>query len=126
MPKVKDGEERVIMKIAGVLVDLMVQMAPEVYGPYVVFENGKRVIYTQVLRAIYGMLVASLLWYKAFRGELEQKGYVFNNYDPCVCNKTIQGKQHTVRFHVDDLMCSHVDKRVNDKFLKWLNKKYGS
>ena len=44
MPEVKDGEERVIMKITGVLVDLLVEMAPEIYGPKVLFENGKKVL----------------------------------------------------------------------------------
>ena len=28
-------------------------------------------------------------------------------------------------FHVDDLKCSHADKKVNTEFLNWLNKKYG-
>ena len=37
----------------------------------------------------------------------------------------VNGKQQTVRFHVDDLMSSHEDKKVNDEFLKWLNMKYG-
>ena len=32
----------------------------------------------------------------------------------------------TVRFHVDDLMSSHVNKKVNNKFLKWLNRKCGT
>jgi len=125
MPDVKDGEDRVIMKITGVLVDLLVQLAPEVYGPHVVYENGKKVLYVQVLRALYGMLVAALLWYRQFRKDLESQGFVFNVYDPCVANKMVNGKQHTVRFHVDDLMSSHVDSKVNDKFLKWLNKMYG-
>ena len=40
MLEVKPGEERVMMKITGVLVDMLVQLNPEVYGPYVVFENG--------------------------------------------------------------------------------------
>jgi len=30
------------MKITGVLVDMLVQLAPEVYGPCVVFEKGKK------------------------------------------------------------------------------------
>ena len=47
---------------------------------------------------------------------LEEKGYEFNPYDQCVANKMIQGKQHTVRFHVDDLMDSHVNPKVNDDF----------
>ena len=125
MPEVKDGEERVIMKITGVLVDLLVEIAPEVYGPYVVFENGRKVLYVQVIRALYGMLVAALLWYKQFKGDLESIGFKFNPYDPCVANRIVKGKQQTVRFHVDDLKSSHMDKRVNDKFLIWLNDMYG-
>ena len=78
MPKVKPGEERVMMKITGVLVDMLVQLSPEVYGPYVVFENGWKVIYVQVLRAIYAMLQAVLLWYKKFRKDLEAQGIKFN------------------------------------------------
>jgi hypothetical protein len=30
-----------------------------------------------------------------------------------------------VRFHVDDLMSSHVDLKVNNEFLEWMNTKYG-
>jgi hypothetical protein len=30
-----------------------------------------------------------------------------------------------VRFHVDDLMSSHTDARVNDNFAKWLEGQYG-
>jgi hypothetical protein len=126
MPPVEDGEDRVIMKITGVLVQLLVEQAPEVYGPYVVYEDGKRVLYVQVLRALYGMLIASLLWYKKFRKELEEEGYIFNPYDPCVANKQIKGTQHTIRFHVDDRMCSHLLRTMNDKFNKWLNKMYGN
>jgi len=37
----------------------------------------------------------------------------------------INGKQQTIRFHVDDVMSSHVDPKVNDEFLDWLNRKYG-
>ena len=29
-----------------------------------------------------------------------------------------------MRYHVDDLMGSHVDPKVNDKFLKWLDELY--
>jgi hypothetical protein len=126
MPNLDDANERVFMKITGVLVDLLVEMAPEVYKPFVTFEGNKKVVYVQVLRALYGMLVAALLWYKKFRCDLEQQEFVFNPYDPCVANKMINSKQHTVRFHVDDLMSSHVDSKVNDKFEVWLNKMYGA
>jgi len=39
MPKLEEGEERVIMKITGVLVDMLVQLNPELYGLYVVYEK---------------------------------------------------------------------------------------
>ena len=48
-----DGEERVIMKITGVLVEMLVKMDSETYKKNMVFENRKKVIYVVVLRAIY-------------------------------------------------------------------------
>ena len=125
MPKPKDGQARVMMKITGVLVDMLVQLDPALYGLYIIFENNRKVLYIQVLHAIYGMLESSLLWYKKFRKDLEKHGFKFNPYNPCIANCTVAGKQHTIRFHVDDLMSSHEDPRVNDKFLHWLNKMYG-
>ena len=48
---IEDGEEQAITKITWVLVYLLAEMAPEVYGPYIVFGNGRKVLYVQVLRA---------------------------------------------------------------------------
>ena len=53
MPDISDGKEWVTMKITGVLVDMLVQLSPEIYGPYVVFEKQCKVIYVQVLKARY-------------------------------------------------------------------------
>ena len=94
MPEAKKGE-RVIMKITGVLVDLLVEIAPETYGPYVVFESGKKVLYVELMKAMYGQLIAALLWYNKFRGDLESIGYEFNPYDPCVakCQQPSHGQQ---------------------------------
>ena len=125
MPEIKNEEHCVIMKITGVLVDLLVKLAPDIYSSYVVFENGRKVLYVEVLRALYGMLVAALLWYKTLKRDLEEIGFVFNPYDPCVCNRNVKENQQTVRFHVDDLLSSHVDRSVNDEFHIWLNEKYG-
>ena len=56
-------------EITGVLVDMLVQLSPEIYRPYVVFEKQRKVIYGQVLKALYGMLQATLLWYNKFQQE---------------------------------------------------------
>lgn len=66
MPRVKDGEDRIIMEITGMLVDMIVKIAPEVYGPYVVMENNQKVLYVQVMMVLYGMLIAALYWYQKF------------------------------------------------------------
>jgi hypothetical protein len=44
MPEVKDGDERVMIKITGVLVDMLVELSPELYGPYMVYEKNKKVL----------------------------------------------------------------------------------
>jgi hypothetical protein len=121
----EDGDERVIMKITGVLVDLLVSIDPTKYGPFVVTEKGTKTLYVQVVRALYGMLVASLVWYRQFKLDLETVGFHFNPYDPCIANRKVNGSTHTIKFHVDDLMSSHKDPKVNDNFLSWLNNKYG-
>jgi hypothetical protein len=93
---------------------MLVELNPELYGPDMVNEKNRKVLYVQMMRAIYGMLDAALLWYAKFRGELEQIGFKFNPYDPCVANHTEKGSQHTLLFHVDNLKSSHKDPKVND------------
>jgi hypothetical protein len=90
-PKKEPGEDRVVMKITGVLVDMLIDINPELYGPAIVLENPKKIMYVEVLKATYGMLEAALLWYKTFRKDLEDNGFIFNPYNPCVANKKVQG-----------------------------------
>ena len=82
----KEGEERVMMKITGVLVDMLVELNSQLYGPHVVYKKRGKVLYVQVLRAIYGMLESALLWYKKLCGGLKEEGFKFNPHDPCVGN----------------------------------------
>ena len=78
-----------------------------------------------VLRAIYGMFVELLLWYHNFSKDKNSIGSMFNNHDPCVENRTVNEIQHTVWFHVDDILSSHVNHKANNKLLKRLNLNYG-
>jgi hypothetical protein len=87
------------------------QSRDELNGPAVVLENRKKVLYVKVLKAIYGMLEAALLLYKTFRKDLEDNGFVFDPYDPCVAKKKVQRSQQTIVFHVDNLKSSHKKKK---------------
>ena len=90
-----------------------------------VYHDGKKTLYVWVLKALYGIRTSSLLWYKKFGRDLKSYGFIFNPYDPCVTSRKVKGNQHTIRFHVDDIMSSHNDEVVNTEFGKWLNRKYG-
>ena len=116
--------DRIIMKIRGAMIDMLLEIDKD-YKKFVAYENGQRVLYVHIQRAIYGMLMSGLLFYKKFRASIEKIGYEVNPYDPCVANKMINGKQHTISWHVDDLKSSHVDPKVNDDFHAWLQKEYG-
>ena len=117
--------ERIIMKIRGALVQILVEMDYEKYGKFVCIENGQEVLYVVMSRALYGMIQSSILYYRKFRKDIETIGFKVNPYDPCVANRIVKGSQQTVCWHVDDLKSSHKLKEVNDEFLKWLNEKYG-
>ena len=41
------------------------------------------------------------LYTQGIRTESDCMEYT-NDYDPCIANHMVNGKQHTVRFHVDD------------------------
>jgi hypothetical protein len=66
-------------------------------------------------------------YYKKFCKDIESIGFKVNPYHPCVANGIVNGKQHIVSWHVDHgLKSSHVDSKVNDQFLQWLEKMYVS
>ena len=119
-----DGN-RTIMKIRGVLVDILCEMDPQ-YREYVVFEGNQKVLYMHITKAIYGLLVSAMLFYKKLIKDLQGYGFKLNPYDPCVANKMVNGDQLTVSWHVDDLKSSHMDTKVQDEFLQWIRDTYGS
>ncbi len=54
------------------------------------------------------MTKSVLLFYKKLVGELRSMGFEINPYNPCVANKMVNGSQMIIRWHVDDLMISHL------------------
>ena len=66
-------------------------------------------LYVRALNAIYGIMKAELLFYQKFVGDLMTIGFELNPYNPCVANKTINRKQLTLVWHVDDIKASHIE-----------------
>jgi hypothetical protein len=100
------------MKITGPMVDILCQINPKLYEPYVTTEKGKRVLYTEASKAIYGMVDSAFLFWLYLSSHLAEHGFEMNPYDVCCMNKEINGKQCTIVWHVDDLKISHVSAKV--------------
>ena len=125
--RVEDEKDMAFIKIRGILVDILVEIAPDVYKKYVTKDKkGMKQLLVQCQNALYGTMVASLLYYRKFVKSLTDIDFTINPYDPCVANKMIDGKQMTICFHVDDCKLSHVKKKVMDRMIKYLRQEYES
>lgn len=70
-------------------------------------------------------LVQSLrLWFEKLKAVLESAGFTGNDYDVCVFNKSNDGIQTTVAFHVDDLLVSSVSNADIDSLMSVLRDNY--
>jgi hypothetical protein len=69
--RVEDEGDMVIIRIRGVLLDVLVQIAPYVYKSYVMTDKkGTKQLLVQCQNALYGTMVASLLYYCKFTKNL--------------------------------------------------------
>jgi len=120
-----DQPDLVIVQMRGPAVSAILQANKEKYEKYVSDENGKRTIYMELQKAMYGTLTAPILWYQLLAATLVDMGFTINPYDTCVANKTIEGKQFTVCWYVDDLKLSHVSSTVVSKMISMIEAKFG-
>jgi hypothetical protein len=121
-----DIDEVIHVKFEGEMAELLTRVNPTKYQKYMMKEKGKSVIYVQLEKALYGTLQAALLFWRNLSGFLvNELGFVINKYDKCVANKTINGKQCTIIWHVDDLKISHVDSTVVEEIVQQIDARYG-
>ena len=116
--------KRVVMRLRGQFVDLMCEANPK-YIEFVRYERGQKVLYLQVLQAIYGCIESAMLWYKLFTDTLSKMGFKVNPYDKCVANKVIGGKQCTIVWYVDDVKISHCEESVVRNIIKQIENEFG-
>jgi hypothetical protein len=108
-------------------VDILVEIAAYVYKSYVSKDKkGSKQLLVQCQNALYGNMVASLLYYQKFVKSLTDIDFVINPYDPCVANKMIEGDHMTICFHVDYCKLSHRKTKVMDSMIEYLRQEYES
>ena len=101
-----------IIRIRGILVDILVKIALDTYGPHVTIDKrGNKHLIVQCENTIYGIITASLLYYKKFSKNSIRKRFIFNPCDLCVANKIMQGKQMIICFYIDDYKISYKTQR---------------
>ena len=122
-----DIDKLVHVRFTGEMVNMLLHIDHDKYKDYVVTEREDKVLYMELLKALYGTLrVARLFWEKLSKQLIDVWGFTPNKYDDCVVNKIINGQQMTVVWHVDDLKVSHVDEKEVDKFIKQMEAEFGT
>ncbi len=69
-----DNEDKVIMKMNGSLVELMLKTDQKIYWKYVRIEKGRQVLYPRLQKALYSMMKSALLFYRKLIKELKEMG----------------------------------------------------
>ncbi|KAG7353002.1 reverse transcriptase RNA-dependent DNA polymerase [Nitzschia inconspicua] len=118
-------DELLHLKLDGTILEILLRMEPS-YCQYVAYENGKKVLYAQLDKALYGAVQSALLfWKKLTAFVVDVLGFEINPYDECVANKIINGKQCTIAWYVDDLKLSHEDPAVVEDIFTKLQAEFG-
>ena len=119
-------DKLVHVRFTGEMVNMLLQIDHEMYIDYVVMEKGEWVIYMELFKALYRTLCAAQLCRQKLSKKLiDAWGFVPNKYDDCVVNKTINGHQMTVVWHIDDLKVSHMDAEEVEKFIQQMEETFG-
>ena len=121
-----DMDELVHVRFSGEMVDKLLEIDHELYLGYVTVKRGEKVMYVELLKALYGTLrAARLFWEKLHAKLVKDWGFVPNRYDSCVVNKMVNRKQLTVAWHVDDLKVLHEEESALDDFIEMMEKEFG-
>ena len=111
----EDSKHLIIVRLQDTVVDILCEIEPEAYLEYVTTnKKGKKRLLVQCMNALYGSMIASVLFYKKLVTSLNGNRFELNLYDPCVANKMVEDKILTICFHVDNCKISHESTPVVD------------
>lgn len=103
-----DIEKTVYMSLDKLMVELLIKLDPT----YVKYINSNGSIIVILKKALYGLVESAKLFYNHLSSSLISLGFTRNCYDQCVFNRAgSSGKQLTLCFHVDDLLCACEDNK---------------
>ena len=115
-------DEEVLIRVEPIVADILVEIDPR-YDKYRT-SNGSIIL--KCKRALYGCIQSARLFYENISKVLTSFGFVKNDYDQCVFNKVMYGKQCSILIHVDDLKISCEISRGVEDVINHLKKVYGN
>ena len=89
-------------------------------------DNGLKVLYLRLLKALYGCMDSALMWYDLYSKTLKPQGFLINLYARCIANFTSQDKQCTTVWYFDNNKVSHLDEEVKTNVIERISEHYGN
>ena len=84
------------INLRGVLEDILCEVSSVYKVDVTKDKRGAKQLLLHFQNALYGTMVASLLYYSKFTKSLTSIGFEINRYDPCVANKVIDSSQMAI------------------------------
>ena len=86
-------------------------------------DNGKCLV--KLKKPLYGCIESARLWYEKISRDLQDLGFIKNDYDMCVFNRRQKdGTQETLTIHVDDVLVTAGSETAIDNIIMELQTKY--
>jgi hypothetical protein len=112
--------ESVFMRVDRKITEYVIELYPEMKK----YVDDDGCLYTVMLKAMYGCIQASSLWYKLLKKTLEDLGYVRSETDHCVFKRAAGDRIYILLVYVDDILAL-VDDGEAEKIRKHLEKCFG-
>ena len=71
-----NSDEAVIMVLKCIVAEILVNIDLNLYSKYFVLENGVKVLYVKLQKALYVLLRSTLMFYPKLATDLENNGFV--------------------------------------------------
>ena len=112
------------LRFDGIMVDMLCEINSSLKKRIVYSKIGQKYMYRKLNKTVYGTLLGAILFYKKLATQLHDWDYIMNPYNACIFNKTVNGKQITMKFFIDDLHISCKDMEEIDKLIEDLNNEF--
>jgi hypothetical protein len=113
--------ESTYMRLDKSLTEHVINLFPNLKG----FVEADGSLYTLMLKAMYGCIQASALWYALIRKFLEDQGYQVSETDKCVFRKRKGDRIFILLLYVDDIL-ANVDSEEAERLRQHLIKRFGT